>query len=124
MALLALTHGHARAVPEGLGHLGFLVFVVAAGAEGAAELVFMTCQALEHHRRDAGIAAEIGAGALGVGLRELANHLKAVAGLGGRSIRHEGKGEAERIACAGLASGYETNRFRKSTLKHTGSTRG
>ena len=97
---------------------------MAAGAQGTTELIFVAGQTLEHDRRDAGIAAEVGACALGVGFRELADHLKAVAGLRGRSFRHEGKGEAERCARAGLASSYETSWFRKSTLKHANGTRG
>jgi hypothetical protein len=53
----------------------------------------MPGQTLQHHGRNAGIAAKISAGALGVGFSELADHLQAVGsgwGAGGR-IRHGGE---------------------------------
>ena len=42
----------------------------------------MAGQPLQHHRRHTGIDAEVGAGPLGVGLGKLADHFKAVTGLG------------------------------------------
>ena len=77
VALLALTHRHARAVPEGLRHFGLLVFVMTAGAQRTTEIVLVACQPLQHHGGHAGLSAEIRACALGVGLSELANDLQA-----------------------------------------------
>jgi len=83
VTLLALAHRNTGAVPEGLGHLSLLVFVVTARAEGSSEFVLVTGESLEHHGRDPRVTAEIGAGALGIGLSELADHLEAL----GRGLR-------------------------------------
>ena len=65
MALLALAHGDARAVPEALRRLGGLVVVVAAGAQGGPELVLVLCEALDDDGGDGLVDAEVGAGAVG-----------------------------------------------------------
>ena len=64
MALLALAHGDARAVPEALRRLGGLVVVVAAGAQGGPELVLVLCEALDDDGGDGLVDAEVGAGAV------------------------------------------------------------
>lgn len=81
MAFFTFPHRHAGAIPEGLGHFGLLVLVMAAGTESSAELILVAGQTLQDHRGHARIAAKISTGALGVGLGELANHFQAVSGL-------------------------------------------
>ena len=58
---VALAHGHAWAVPKALGHLGGLVVVVAAGAEGRAVFPLVLRQAFDDHGRDGLVSAKIGA---------------------------------------------------------------
>lgn len=48
MALFPFPHGHARAVPESVLHLRFLVVIVATGAKRRSQLLFVLCQALLH----------------------------------------------------------------------------
>lgn len=64
VALLALPHRHAGAVPEPLRGLGGLVVVVAAGAQGGAELVLVLGEALDYDGGDRLVDAEVGPGAV------------------------------------------------------------
>lgn len=91
VAFLPLTHRHAGAIPECLSNFCLLVFVVAAGAESSPELILVPGQALENHRGDARVTAEIGARALGIGFSEFPNHLKAL-GADGRGWGGVGHG--------------------------------
>ena len=77
VAFLALAHRNTGAVPEGLGDLGFLIFVMAAGAKRSAQIVLMTRQTLQNNSGNAGVRTEKGAGALRVGFSELADDLQA-----------------------------------------------
>ena len=54
VAFFALTHRHTGAVPERLGNFSTLVFVMAARAECAAELVLVMSQTLEHNSSHTG----------------------------------------------------------------------
>ena len=47
---LPLAHGDAGAVPEALCHLHWLVVVMAAGAQGCAELVLVLREPLKKHK--------------------------------------------------------------------------
>ena len=76
VTFLALAHWHTGAIPEGLLYFRLLVFIVTAGAEGTTQVVFMASQSLKNNGRNARIAAEIGAGALGIGFGKTPNHLK------------------------------------------------
>jgi hypothetical protein len=80
MAFFALTHGHAWAVPKGLGHLGLFVLVMATGTQRTAQLIFVSGQSLKHDSGDAWITAEKGAGALGIGFGKTTDNLQTVIG--------------------------------------------
>ena len=73
VTLLALAHGDTGAIPVGRCGLSLFVFVMAAGAKGGTQIVFMFGQTLNDNRRHAGIDTKIGACALGVALREAAH---------------------------------------------------
>jgi len=78
MAFLALTHGHARAIPECLSHLGPFVLVVATGTERSAQLIFVSGQSLKHYSGYTRITTEIGTGALGIGFGKTSDNLQTV----------------------------------------------
>ncbi len=73
VTLLALAHGDTGAIPVGRCGLSLFVFVMAAGAKGGTQIVFMFGQTLNDNRRHAGIDTKIGACALGVALGEAAH---------------------------------------------------
>jgi len=59
VALLSLTHGHTRAVPESLFRLERLVVVVSARAQRRTEFVLMFCESLYDNRGNTFVHAEV-----------------------------------------------------------------
>jgi len=76
MTFFTLSHWNTRAIPKGLLHLSLLVFVVTAGTQSATQIILMAGQPLKHYCGHAKVAAEISAGALGIGFGKTPDHLE------------------------------------------------
>jgi hypothetical protein len=111
VALFAFPHRHTGAVPEGLRHLRLLVFVVTARAESTTKLVLVPGKTLEHHSGHTGVAAEVGAGALGIGFGEFPDHLKAF----GRGLRVSSGRVGHKARTGMRMAGAEPKRWRPPT---------
>ena len=108
MALLSLTHRHARAVPEPIRHLGFLIVVVPARAQRRAERILVLRQTLNYHRRHALIHAKIRPTPTRVLFRKLTHHfqilLRRCARASTRERRHVPVSQSFRVFARDAAS--------------------
>lgn len=84
MTFLALPHGDTGAVPKTLFGFRFLVFIMAAGAQGGTQFVLMFGETLDYGRRYPQIHTKIGIRPLGIGFSEFPHGFQAGRGGGGR----------------------------------------